>query len=48
MKCLDRTKIEWKPSEELIELSKIYGYSKLGRMLGVSDNAIRKRIKTHP
>lgn len=54
IKCVDRSKfiirefkpkIKWKPIEELLELLKLHGYSKLGRMLGVSDNAIRKHIK---
>jgi len=41
-------KIAWPCSCELIEMVKIKNYSVAGRDLGVSDNAIRKRIKTHP
>lgn len=44
----EREKIVWLPTSELIALVESHGYSKTGRMLGVSDNAIRKRIRTHP
>lgn len=42
-----KTKIEWMPIPELLKLVEDNGYSKAGRILGVSDNAIRKHIKTH-
>lgn len=41
------TKIEWPAKEELIDLVQKWGYVETGRKLGVSDNAIRKRIKNH-
>ena len=43
-----QTHIVWPPTEELLELLKHNSYLAVGRMLGVSDNAIRKRIKNHP
>jgi hypothetical protein len=56
MKCLDKsnlsisykTKIEWKPTVELIELAKIHGFTGLGKILGVSRVAIKNRIKKYP
>lgn len=39
------TKIIWPDNSELLEMVKANGYSKAGRLLGVSDNAIRKRLK---
>ena len=39
-------KINWPSIEELQELLKKYNYVQLGKILGVSDNAIRKRIKS--
>lgn len=39
------TKIEWPSITEIIELVNEHGFSKAGRMLGVSDNAIRKHLK---
>jgi len=41
------TKIDWPPVEQLIEMVKKSSFSAVGRELGVSDNAIRKRIKNH-
>lgn len=41
------TKIIWPSKEELIVLTQKYGFVETGRKLGVSDNAIRKRIKNH-
>lgn len=38
-------KIKWPELEYLLERSESIGFSALGRELGVSDNAIRKRIK---
>ena len=35
------------PYQELIDLVKTNGYSKTGKMFGVSDNSIRKWIKSY-
>ena len=43
-----KMKIDWLPTEKLIELVKNTSYCAVARTLGVSDNAIRKRIKNHP
>jgi 5-methylcytosine-specific restriction endonuclease McrA len=40
-------KINWPPVEELIEMVQRTNYSAVARQLGVSDNAVRKRIKRH-
>jgi DNA-binding Lrp family transcriptional regulator len=45
-KQLDRSKINWPSVEVLVQQVNEYGYSKTAEMLGVSDNAVRKRIKT--
>jgi len=42
-----KTKIEWPHHEELQEMVNELGYSGTGRKLGVSDNAVRKRLKNH-
>jgi hypothetical protein len=42
-----KTKINWPPIEILLERLKTTPYTTLGKELGVSDNAIRKRIKNH-
>lgn len=49
-KCFKKSqeKIIWPPSEVLVEMLKSSNYLALGRQLGVSDNAIRKRLKHHP
>ena len=39
------TKITWPPLEDLLHLVETTSYSSAGRELGVSDNAVRKRIK---
>lgn len=39
------TKITWPPLEDLIHLVETTSYLAAGRELGVSDNAVRKRIK---
>ncbi|MCK9567328.1 HNH endonuclease [Candidatus Pacearchaeota archaeon] len=39
-----KTKINWPSNDELIKLLKTTNYVELGRELGVSDNAIRKRL----
>lgn len=41
------TKINWPSKEELIVLIDKIGFSAAGRKLGVSDNAIRKRLRNH-
>jgi len=46
LKCVEKpTKIEWPPDEELIERASSQSMLSLSRELGVSDNAIRKRLK---
>ena len=42
------TKISWPATEELITRVKSSSYRQVARELGVSDNAIRKRIRNHP
>ncbi len=41
------TKIDWPPTEELKEMVNKEPYTTVAKRLGVSDNAIRKRIKNH-
>lgn len=41
-------KIVWPTTQELMSRLSISNYTKLSNELGVSDNAIRKRIKSHP
>ena len=41
------TKIEWPSVEELIVMVERTNYSAVGRKLGVSGNAVRKRIQRH-
>ena len=43
----DNIKIDWPETEWLKEMTEKYSYLALSRRLGVSDNGIRKRIKTH-
>ncbi len=40
-------KIQWLPYEELKKLVEETSYSEAGRRLGVSNNAIKKRLKNH-
>lgn len=40
------TKISWPSRDSLVELVTDLGYSETGRRLGVSDNAVRKRLNT--
>lgn len=42
------TKINWPPTETLRQMVVAKSFLAVGRELGVSDNAIRKRIKNHP
>lgn len=42
-----KTKIEWPTNEKLLDELETLSFSALARKLGVSDNAIRKRLKTH-
>lgn len=44
---LQPTKINWPDFEELLKMLEQFSFAKVGRMLGVSDNAVRKRIKNH-
>ena len=41
------TKIDWPSNEVLLERLKTTSFLALGRELGVSDNAIRKRLRNH-
>lgn len=41
-----KEKIEWPDINSLIKMVKNHSYSEVGRILGLSDNAVRKRIKT--
>jgi hypothetical protein len=41
------TKIPWPSDEELLQMLSESNFYALGKKLGVSDNAIRKRLKTH-
>jgi len=40
-----KAKIDWPPDEQLLSMLEKSNYTALGRKLGVSDNAIRKRLK---
>lgn len=40
-------KISWPNADILLEMVGEFGYAETGRKLGVSDNAVRKRIKSH-
>lgn len=42
-----KTKIVWPSINDLKDMTDKFGFSETGRRLGVSDNAIRKRIKNH-
>lgn len=41
----NKTKIEWPPRDELLQMVNETNYSATARKLGVSDNAVRKRLK---
>ncbi len=41
-------KINWPPTAELHKLLSKHSYREVGRMLGVTDNTIRKRLRNHP
>lgn len=41
------TKINWPPTDKLIQMVEKTNYSQVGVRLGVTDNAVRKRIKNH-
>lgn len=43
-----KTRINWPPTKELHQRIDASSISSVARELGVSDNAIRKRIKNHP
>lgn len=50
-RCMDcyrrtmQTKIDWPPVDELLSMIESTSYAETGRKLGVSDNAVRKRLK---
>lgn len=48
-KCASKLslKIKWPSNEDLIEMVKNKPYTTIAKELGVSDNAIRRRLKTH-
>ena len=46
-KLCQKTKINWPSNKELLARLKTTSYLSLGKELGVSDNAIRKRLKNH-
>ena len=41
-----KTKIDWPLPGELVQMVKESSYLAVGKRLGVSDNAVRKHIKT--
>jgi hypothetical protein len=41
----NRRVIDWPNKNKLLEMVKESGFSKTGRLLGVSDNAVRKALK---
>jgi len=43
-----QTVIDWPTTDVLLEMVKESNYVRVAKSLGVSDNAIRKRIKNHP
>jgi hypothetical protein len=43
-----REKIEWPATDKLLSMVKETNYSAVAKSLGVSDNAVRKRIRNHP
>lgn len=43
----NKTKINWPDTSTLIEMVKSSNYTQVGIQLGVTDNAVRKRIKMH-
>ncbi len=49
-KCFAKTmeKIHWPPTNELIKMINDSNYVQVGKLLGVTDKAIKKRIKNHP
>lgn len=48
LQCANKGKevTSWPPLEELKDLVSEYGYREVGRLLQVSDNAVRKRLKS--
>jgi len=41
------TKVMYPPTSELLKMVEETSYTEVGRRLGVSDNAVRKRIRNH-
>jgi len=46
--CKHKETINWPPTKELVKMVGETSYVATARVLGVSDNSIRKRIKNHP
>jgi len=46
-KKVNKPRIAWPEKSKLMEMVIESNYSKVGRMLGVTDNAVRKRLKNH-
>ncbi len=46
-KTKNKTKINWPDTNTLVEMVKSSNYTQVGIKLGVTDNAVRKRIKMH-
>jgi hypothetical protein len=46
-KQFNKTKIQWPETEKLRQMVEKSNYRQVGILLGVSDNAVRKRIKSH-
>lgn len=44
----DFTKVSWPSSERLAQMVEVTSWSAVGRELGVSDNAVRKRLRKFP
>jgi hypothetical protein len=47
LRAKNNTKITWPPPEDLRRMVQETSYSAVGRALGVSDNAVRKRLRNH-
>ena len=43
-----RLKIQWPSTEDLIKMTSNSSFAEVGKQLGVSKSAVRKRIKRHP
>ncbi len=45
---IHKTKISWPPTEDILKMIKETSWTETGKQLGVSDNAVRKRVKKYP